>query len=230
MQRGPLNRGWKHVLCIASGPSLDPEQKAIIRRECGRGRWRVIVTNLTAVDIPEADILFGADIAFWKNCRDAVAHCTGERFTCDTNAAEKYGLTHVPNNNGNRLSPAPGMISTGGNSGHAILSLAYALGATDIVMAGYDMQRTGGTIRQATGLLVGGKVHHHGPHPLPLANPAPHALKTWAERVALLAPQFEAAGVRVTNASKVSALKCFPREDLRTTLDRYETERGAPCE
>lgn len=207
------------MLCVASGPSLIDQLDAI-RAECGRGRWRVIVTNLTGRDIPAADVLFGADLPFWKNCGEHVARATGERFTCDPTAAERYGLTHVRHaNDAKKIAPAPGMISTGGNSGHAIVTLAYAFGAVDIVLAGYDMQHTGGKLRPATGLLVGGRVHHHGTHPHPLANPAPAALKTWAQRLDGLAPQFAAAGVRVRNASKVSALVRYPRVDLQKTLD-----------
>lgn len=183
----------------------------------------MIVTNRTCDDFPTADALLGADLNFWTHCREFYSRFEGERFTCDATAAEKFGPTLLQHNNGSLLSPAPGMISTGGNSGHGLLSLAFAFGGLDIVMAGYDMQQTGGKIRHATGLLFGGKVHHHGPHPLPLANPAPHALKQWAQRIAALAPQFAAAGVRVRNASKVSALTCFPRVDLQKTLDE-ETE------
>lgn len=218
--RGPLDREWSRIICVASGPSLSPEQKTIIRAECGAGRWRVIVCNATFRSIPEADVLFGADLKFWKHFADDVrAIFPGERMTADREAAEKYGPTHVPHNNGTELSPAPGTISTGGNSGHAIVSLAYALGAREIVLVGYDMQHTGGKLRHATGLLVGGPIHHHGPHPMPLSNPAPAALQTWAERLCVLGAQLKAAGVRVTNSTNATALRCFERVDLHARLN-----------
>lgn len=222
MNGGPLYRGWSRIICVASGPSLTKQQKALIRAECGRGRWRVIVTNVTWRDVPDADVLFGADLKFWKaNALEVSQHFRGERWTADAQATEFFGVTHVAHTlEFDKIAPKPGVIATAGNSGHAIVSLALAFGARDIVLAGYDMQHTGGKLRRATGLLVGGLIHHHGPHALPLGNPDPAALRTWGKRLDGVAPQLAAAGVRVTNCTTSSALTAYPRAELETTLQR----------
>ena len=94
-----------------------------------------------------------------------------------------------------------GMVSGGGNSGHEAVSLAYHLGAAEIVLVGFDM-------------IAGddGRQHYHGDHKQ-LTNPGPNLYKQWVRNMHELAASIEARGVPVMNATARSALT-LPRYDL----------------
>ncbi|WP_375591594.1 hypothetical protein [Chitiniphilus eburneus] len=88
------------------------------------------------------------------------------------------------------------------NSGGGAVSLAISRGATRIVLLGYDMQHTGGA------------THWHGDHPGTLGNAGKVA--TWPaqfERLRRRHPDIE-----IINASRETALTCFPRQPLASAL------------
>lgn len=233
--RGPHYRpGWRRVICVASGPSLKldnpPDQIAIIR--AARPRWRVMVANSTWADLPDADLVFGSDDRFWRANHAAIAAgFRGERWTSDAAMASAYDLHYIAQVREKDtatglwggLSRDPSYLRHGGNSGHALVALAHAFDGDPgqvIVLAGYDMQLTGGTVND-DGLLVGGPIHHHGPHPRQMSNPQASALASWAERMAVTARDLEARGAVVINCTTQTALTCFPRADLAGTLVAY---------
>lgn len=230
--RGPLYRpGWRRVICVASGPSLaDGKQKEIIR--AAGPPWRVMVANSTWEDFPLADIVFGSDEKFWCRHHAAIAAgFPGERWTSDSAMAAAYGLRWIEQRRERDeatglwggLSRDPSYLRHGGNTGHALVALAHAFDGEPgqvIVLAGYDMQLSGGTVNP-DGILVGGPVHHHGPHPAGMSNPQASALASWAERMRVTARDLAARGVIVLNATTQTALDCFPRVDLAATLAGY---------
>lgn len=88
------------------------------------------------------------------------------------------------------------------NSGAAAVSLALAFGAARVVLLGYDLQRTGG------------KVHSHGDHPRGLGNAG--SMPKWPGLFDQLARH--ARGRDVINATRETALRCFPRMTLEDAL------------
>lgn len=233
--RGPYDQGWRRVICVASGPSLSDEQKAIIRAECGSGRWRVMVTNRTWQDFPDADAMWGADAGFWFDYHAKGGNFRGERWTGDAPTAQQYGLHHAPlapASAGTGIAKDRGRLSNGGNSGHHLLALAAAKGASDVILAGYDFQLTGGIVN-GDGILVGGRIHHHGPHDgvssrgARLANPQPSALASWAERMVPLARDLAAIGCRIRNCTITTALTCFALADLAEALETDKAKDAA---
>lgn len=208
--RGPFDRGWRRIICVASGPSLSAEQTALIRAECGAGRWRVFVANRTWETFPDADVLFAADRPFWNKYRaDIAANFHGERWTGDQFAANKFGLRYVPmqrHPDGAGLSNDKTKIRHGGNSGHSLVALGHAFGMVECLLVAFDMQRTDG------------KIHHHGSHEGPLHDPTDDSLANWAKRFDLTARDLANAGVSVTNCSIATALRCFHRAPLEEML------------
>lgn len=89
-----------------------------------------------------------------------------------------------------------------GNSGGAAIAFADKAGAAKVILLGFDCQHTDG------------KAHHHGDHPRKLGN---------AGSVTKWLPQFEklAKSVKcdVINASRVTALESFKRQDLDLALE-----------
>ncbi|HUG56620.1 MAG TPA: hypothetical protein VL002_00105 [Candidimonas sp.] len=88
------------------------------------------------------------------------------------------------------------------NSGLAAIKLAMQFGAEKIVLLGYDCQHTGG------------KKHWHGDHPKGLGNAG--SVQHWSMRFAGFARKVS--GVEIVNASRKTALECFPRMDLEDAL------------
>lgn len=85
------------------------------------------------------------------------------------------------------------------NSGAQGINLAYLLGATSMVLLGYDMQNTEG------------KAHFFGDHP-PQLSTGNYAV--FVERFTQLACDLSAAGVEVVNCTPTTALYQFKRAAL----------------
>ena len=98
----------------------------------------------------------------------------------------------------------PGQIGAGGNSGFQAIGLAYQLGATKIILVGYDMQYTGG------------KTHRFGDHPKPLSNFV--GIQNLVKRFSPLADGLRRAELPVYNCTIETALKCFERANLEDVL------------
>lgn len=90
------------------------------------------------------------------------------------------------------------------NSGAAAVSLAASRGAKRIVLLGYDCQKTDG------------KAHWHGDHPKGLGNAG--SIDKWAKSFGDLAEALKKRGVEAVNASRATALECFPRLTLEEAL------------
>lgn len=96
------------------------------------------------------------------------------------------------------LSREQGTVHTGHNSGFAAINLAYLLGATRIILIGYDM------------MLHGGKRHWFGDHPGRL-----NAASNYQQFMTALATIKPADyGIEIWNCSRKTALTCFPIHDL----------------
>lgn len=175
-------------ICIASGPSLTAE-------DCGRARGLpVIVTNSTFRACPWADWLFFFDPPWWRvHSAEVRATFTGHVVTQALSAMR--GVECARRNL---------RFKSFGNAGANAIAWAIALGASEVVMLGYDCA------------LTGGQAHHHGDHPVPLRNC--DTLPRWPAQFARLAEWADRRGARVVNASRSSALDCFPRVSLEDAL------------
>lgn len=181
------------VVCLASGPSLTAEDCERVRES----RHPVAVTNTTFRLAPWADVVFGMDMAWWKQYGKEVAEaCSGRKFST-SHAARAFGAESLW-----QCSWFPQLGAS--NSGCAVVALAIVSGASRIVLLGYDCQRTGG------------RAHWHADHPKPMGNAA--SLKRWPRHFEHLAKDAQRAGCQVLNASRETAIKCFERVDLEAAL------------
>jgi hypothetical protein len=103
-----------------------------------------------------------------------------------------------------------GEIGRGGNSGFQALNLALQFGARRIVLLGFDMR-----------IGPGGAPHHHGAHKHGLRNPTPRLLGEWARILDGQAPELQARGVEVINASVSSILKGFQRRTAHEVIAQW---------
>ncbi|WP_244464772.1 hypothetical protein [Martelella endophytica] len=99
----------------------------------------------------------------------------------------------------------PGVTGWGGNSGFQCLNLAVQFGAAKIILVGYDMRIDKG-------------VHWHGLHE-GLNNPTERNVSRWRRVVDDAAGPISAMGIKVINASAVSALENYRKMDFREALE-----------
>lgn len=160
---------------IATGLSLTQAQVDAVRP------LRVVVVSDAYKLAPWAEALVSADKAWWRH--------------------------HNPEFAGRRFSalPAPRMdleimtgIPMGSNSGLWAVHQAAKLGATRILLLGFDL---GGT-------------HFFGEHPEPLKNTKPERFEVFKEQFNRYRPK----GVEIINCTPGSALKCFPSLPLEEAL------------
>ena len=95
----------------------------------------------------------------------------------------------------------PPAIHQGFNSGYQAINLALHFGAKRVVLLGFDMGATGDE-------------HWFGKHPTELDSG-----RDWSRFIqAFESMQPESAGLEVINATRITALRCFPRAPLRTVV------------
>lgn len=153
---------------------------------------------------PFADAVFGMDSKFWKRYGEE-ADGEYELWTCGSEAARLFNLNYIAAEPGAGVSDKPGTLRHGGNSGYLAVGLALHFGASRITLLGYDMQDTGG------------RLHFHRDHPDDIGNPIVSRFKAWRRAFAELE---RATDVEIVNASRATALECFPRMQLRAALER----------
>lgn len=187
---------------FASGPSLTQEDA-----DACRGLARAIAVNATFARVPWADVLYAADLRFWRVYSPDIEACgfLGERWSSSESARAFFGCRLVAKGAGEGFSRMPGTINGGGNSGYQAVHLAASWGCSRIVLLGMDMQRTGGL------------PHWHGVHKGQLPNG--QGFRHWIHRFGFLARDLRRLGVEVINCSRETALTCFQRRPLEEVLD-----------
>lgn len=186
----PARPEWpgRIVVCIASGPSLTVEDCETVRAS----GHPTIVTNTTFRLAPWADIVFGMDLMWWEmHHKEIEAICTGRKMST-SHAARAYGAESIV-----YVAWKPQAL----NSGAAAIQLAIASGASKVVLLGYDCKTTGG------------KMHFFGDHPKGIGNGG--SLKRWPKHFKDVSREV---GNKVVNATRQTALTCFPRVELDQAL------------
>lgn len=151
-----------------------------------------MVTNTTYKAAPWADVLYAMDRKWWEvHLEDVRKSFVGERVS-RAKLLHRFGVTHLET------------FKHYNNSGAAAISLAAHRGASTIILLGYDCQYTDG------------KRHWHGDHPRGMGNAG--SIVKWMRGFEELATALEKAGVRVLNATRETALTCWPRTSLYEAL------------
>lgn len=190
------------VVILASGPSLTADDVA----SC-QGRAKVIAVKDAIRLAPWADCLYGSGAdagSWWRLNGPNLTEYSGLRYTLDPAAAKWADVLSYNGTDG--LSTDPTALRTGKNSGYAAVNLAVHLGAAKIVLLGYDL-REGPEQQQ----------RWFGSHPWPS--------RPWSELGLMVMPLYAtlveplaALNISIVNASRATALTCFPRITLAEAL------------
>lgn len=185
------------VVCIATGPSLTPQDV-----DACRGRARVIVVNDSYRLAPWADALYAADTAWW-HVHQGVPGFAGRKYTVQL-TPRAFGVERLTVTGDRGLERDPRGLRTGMNSGYQSVNLAVHFGASRIVLLGFDMQ------------ACHGRTHWFGEHPQRLNSGSP-----WPTFRALFDTMVEPLrqlNVAVVNATRETALTSFPQVSLDEAL------------
>lgn len=189
-------------VCIGSGPSLTQSDV-----DACRGRAPVIAIKDVIRLAPWADVLYGAgDDAlgdtWWKRHGPSLTF-PGLRYCMDPRARAWASVLKMDGERG--LTDKRDSLTTGGHSGYQAINLAVHLGATRIVLLGYDLQSRGG-VQHFFG------EHQHGAPGRKLP------FDLFQFHFPSMVPALAARGVTVVNASRETALTIFPRVSLEEAL------------
>jgi hypothetical protein len=162
---------------LATGPSMSQALADYVRNKC-----RVIAVSDAYKLAPWADALVSNDSAWWREHKDAMKFA-GRKF-CGTSYQQLERLH------------ADGNFTGGTNSGLQAMRAAQLMGATKILLLGFDMRGT----------------HYFGKHPAPLRN-------TTSNRFKVHLAQFRKwKGCPVINCTPNSALKQFQQSTIEKEL------------
>lgn len=179
----PLDWSGETVVIVGSGPSVRATNFELVRKH------RVIAINLSWRLAPWADILYGSDGIFWTQYK-GVPKFSGRKFTSSPYAADRFDLELV--------------FTSGNNSGIRAIWFAAELGASRIVLVGFDMHARQGS-------------HWHENYDEPLRNPGDSEMRVWGMEYALYRKKF--AALDIVNCTPNSALTCFKQLPLNEALN-----------
>jgi len=202
------------LICIAAGPSLMRRDVAM----CERAGLPIMVVN-GAFMFAESIVVNGAfrfaespeyhyagDTRWWLRNYDQ-AQLWSQKFSI---RADKYdqgfpGVRQMDRGTTEGFSTTWPVISTGKNSGYAAINLAYLLGFRRLILLGYDMKFTSD-----------GKKHCHPDHPD--SNPSEDTVDEWLRIFHKMAPEMKELGLDILNATRDTALECFPLVRLEEVI------------
>lgn len=196
---------WLGQPCIvaASGPSLSEEVAGQCLRAKERG-FRIIAVSDAYRLLQFADILYAADIAWWR-VHNGCPEFHGEKWTSYQQGQARdnvLGLNYVRVRLCGDFSNDPNELH-GFYSGFQALNMAILMRGRPIVLVGFNMKS------------VNERRHFFGDHPDPLDNTA--NFEAWV-------PGLEAAARKlpmdadVVNATPDSAVRCFRTSRLEEAL------------
>lgn len=166
---------------LATGPSMN---LGIARAVMGR--CSVIAVSDAFKLAPWADALVSTDFAWWRQHPEA-GEFKGRKFS---------GMVDYQNVEG--VEKLLGESAT--NSGLLGIKVAVRLGATKVLLCGFDLHSPG--------------MHFFGSHPSGLRSTNAQRMEQFKRQFAHYRPR----GVEILNCTPGSALQCYPMLDLQTAL------------
>lgn len=193
--------------CIGTGPSLTLDQIQVARE---RG-WVLSGCNNAFQIVPDLRVLYACNFQWWREYWDEVRFHPCEKYTQSIDAATKYHVHRVNQRMGYGLSRTPNLIHHGHGSGFSLVNLAYLLGASRIVLLGYDL-RYASDYDGATRRAGSRPRHYFGEYPEQLQHwPKKQVVEgVHVELLELYRQVAKQALVPIINATPGSALDCFP--------------------
>lgn len=207
----PLLWPGKTIVCVASGPSLTQADV----NYCA-GKAPVVAINDAIRLCPWADVFYSGAREWWTPesvaMRDRLGFAglsirlawnEGTGWNQMRKGVTPAGVIVVGNTGDDGLETRPDAVRTYKNSGGAAINVAVHLGASKIVLLGYDMQVDKAGRHH---FCDAGPIRHHSPY------------VNFRSLLATMVNPLRALGVEVVNCSRTTALTCFTRKPLEDVL------------
>ena len=156
---------------------------------------------------PWADYHYFCDRKWWEWHKDRPDYQAfeGQRISYE----DIPGAWKVKGEDKPGLSESPEVIHTGSNSGYQVLNIAYLMGASRILLLGYDMK-----------IAKSGLSHWFGDH----EDKVRSNYASWWSKFSVAADQLKENGIEVINCSPDTALQCFKRMSLKDAMEKYDRD------
>lgn len=175
------------VIICASGPSLTHSDCL----DAIASGFPVIAVNSSWRAVPDCSLIYAGDLGWWDLNIPALPERPA-RWTCNYRAHKRFGLELFETDTTGTF-----------NSGQRAILLAKHLGASRIILLGYDCSIADGS-------------HWHGDHTL-LDNPTAANIARWHGEFEKVSSEL-AGHVEIINCSRKTALTCFRRMPLADAL------------
>lgn len=182
------------VVIIGGGPSLTLDDV----RYC-KERAPVIAVNDAYRLAPWSYMLYACDLKWWQ-WHEAAARFHHNKWTTSLEAHEQMGIHYIRGADGDGLSTDPELIHFGQNSGYQAINIAYHLGASRVLLLGFDMS-----------IAHNGQSHWFGDHPDKIRS----SYGGWLKNFETIAEQNL---IEIINCSRHTALKAFPQATINEVL------------
>jgi hypothetical protein len=182
---------------LGGGPSLTPEDVRYVGER--PHLTRVIAIKEAYLLAPWADVLYACDHSWWRYYTGAPTF-TGLKYTLE---APYPGVVQLQNTGKAGLELDPSGLRTGHNSGYQAINLAVHLGATRIVLLGFDCWAAPDGRQN---WFTTKRPHLNSPYPV------------FLQSFGTIVEPLKAAGVAVINCSRTTLLRAFPQQALEEVL------------
>ena len=181
-------RKWagQTVCVIGSGPSLNAKDCARVEKS----GLTTIAVNSSWKMARFCHILYAGDLTWWRNCGDEI-DIEVEKYTASQNAEHAFSIKRHKSK-----------LGAGYNSGMLAIELAIHLGASRVLLLGFDCSVKNGT-------------HWHGDHKN-TPNPNKNRCDKWKGYFQRLADHHK--NIEIINCSRETELLCFPRMTIQDAL------------
>lgn len=177
-------------ICIASGPSLTEAQVSLIPDSAN-----VICVNDNYRMYPKCSHLFAADGKWWREYYDDVISTVSSdcRLHTTYKTTPRWDRVEQWKTHQSEAQIGSQGLFHGGSSGIMAIELARVLGASKIILLGYDCQ------------ITDNKTHWFGDHPKHFSNAG--AIRRWPNEFETLDNAYKRLGIDLVNCSLNTALK-----------------------
>jgi hypothetical protein len=189
----------KPLVIVATGASLTR-----VDVEYAAARAEVWCVKEAYQFAPTASLIYCADEEFWDYSPDVHQH-GAEKWTANRDAATQHGLNFVRVVHDEVISLDQNVLHSGYNSGFQALNLAILRGYKHIILLGFDMCITDHN-----------RTHFFGVHPPKVRQHSPYS--DFIRAFTCSAPTIEEQGVKVVNATRITALECFEKATIEQAL------------
>lgn len=206
------------IACLATGPSFSPQQADVARAK----GFTLFGCNNVWKDVPDLALLYACNEGWWNHYwSDELAKYPAQKWTTNKVAAQKYGLNWIDEKDAPGLSADPECIHHGHGSGFTMVNLAFLMGASRIVLLGYDLKYAADYKGQDRN--PGSTPRHYF-----AGGEYPSALRHWpfwsiergvhVEMLKIYQSVADQGLVEIVNCSPGSALECFPKMRIEDVL------------